>query len=190
MADTGRKPDAYMTAPERVPAFRVLGMRLASGALGAFAIFLMLSWVTRSPPSREDLREVTGALAGYTVELEEYIPEAPPCLRPLRGSGPKRGASGTTPLVLATSERYSPRAGAELKFYVAKQYRYNPINGDGVKSCGLVVDGIEVAQWIMRFTGQNLGTLRRSSVTLCHARAGRTRMEARDFAWESSRAGS
>lgn len=134
-----------MTEPERAPAFRVLRSRLASVAFGALAIFVMLSWVIRSPPSREDLREVDGALTGYTVEVEDswngryrhhrYV------LFAVAGQNGRFWNDAVGP---GNVGKVFTRAGAGLKFYVAKQYRYHAINGDGVKSYGLIVDGTEV----------------------------------------------
>jgi hypothetical protein len=128
--------------------FRMLLKHAYSLSMGAFGLLLLFAWAIFPVPSRADLTEVTGALASYSVEADQSWFAQHIKLRPsifvlfkLTDRDGRFWSDSVNPGNMRTTFSHE---GVALRFYQPTRRFYRPINGDGVKTYGLSVDGSEI----------------------------------------------
>jgi hypothetical protein len=126
-------------------ALRLLWKYFSPITQGALGLLLLLYWVTSPVPSRNELVEIDGRLASYTVEADRsafafmskrhnYV---------LFNLENHDGRFWSEYLGANAGTVFSQK-GIPVRLYVSPHPRTHSINGDGVKTYGLYVDGSEI----------------------------------------------
>jgi len=108
-------------------------------------LVLLLYWVTSPIPSRNELVEIDGPFASYTVEADRS-PFAFLSKRRIYVLFKLENHDGRfwSQYLGANAGTVLSQKGVPIRLYVAPHPRTHSINGDGVKTYGLYVDGSEI----------------------------------------------
>ena len=118
---------------------------ILTAILGAF---LLMAWALFPVPSRSDLAEINGELKSYSIEadqnwfkvLSRHRTKAYVLFKVVGREGrfwsDALGANNVTSIFA--------HDGSALRFYCPPRKFFAAINGDGVKTYGLSVDGVEI----------------------------------------------
>jgi hypothetical protein len=125
---------------------RIFWKYLTPITTSVFALMLLLFWTTSPVPSRDELVEIDGVLASYTVEADQskfakfmrrqhnYV------LFKLEN----RDGRFWSEYLGANARTVFSHIGVPVRLYVSPNPRTHSINGDAVKTYGLFVDGSEI----------------------------------------------
>jgi hypothetical protein len=119
--------------------------RLNAVAIGAFGLFLLISWAIFPVPTPQDLTEVSGALASYSIEADQSWfarhARGQPSVYVLFKIADQPGRFWSDAVDPGNVRSIFPHPGVALNFYHRSTRTSGLINGDGEKTYGLTVDG-------------------------------------------------
>jgi hypothetical protein len=131
-----------------VSAIRSLWKHLGAAFFGAFGLFLVFVWVMFPVPGRRNLTEVEGSLSAYSIETDRSWFAHDVARRPhtyvlfkVEGVDGRFWNDAVGP---GNVRAVFPHLGVRIRFYRISHYPYLRINGNGEKTYGLDVDGLEV----------------------------------------------
>ncbi len=130
----------------RAPA--LVGRHVLSLMIGCFSIFLLFVWAIFPVPRRGELIEVAGPLTSYSIEqnnswFSQHLARRR-TIYVLFKLGDYQGRFWSDAVGPGNVKSYFAHDGAEVSVYRGIHRFYRPINGDGVKTWGLSVDGQEI----------------------------------------------
>ena len=112
---------------------------------GALGLLLLLYWVTSPVPSRNELVEIDGRLASYTVEADRSaVAFMSKRHNYVLFNLENRDGRFWSEYLGANAGTVFSEIGTPIRLYVSPHPRTHSINGDGVKTYGLYVDGSEI----------------------------------------------
>jgi len=123
--------------------------RLTILVAGAFGFFLVISWAIFPVPTRQDLTEVSGILASYSIEGDQSWfarhGRGRPTVYVLFKITDHPGRFWSDAVDPGNVRSIFPHPGVALNFYHRSTLGTSGlINGDGEKTYGLTVDGAQV----------------------------------------------
>jgi len=126
-------------------ALRFLWKYLSPITTGALGLLLLLYWVANPVPSRNELIEIDGPLESYTVEADRsafaFLSKRHNYVLFNLGN---HGGRFWSEYLGANAGMVLSHKGVPVRLYVSPHPRTHSINGDGVKTYGLYVDGLEI----------------------------------------------